>query len=103
MRELAALIAITSIICVTFFLIRPPLDRNYGGMTSGFRWVFWMAPLWLLSALPAADLLSTTRLRRALAYVLLALSVVSVAYPTWNPWTYPWLTNFWIYMGWEKF
>jgi hypothetical protein len=102
-RDLAALIAITSIVCVTFFLVRPPLDRNYGGMTSGFRWVFWMAPIWLLSALPAADFLSATRPRRALAYILLALSVVSVVYPTWNPWTYPWLTNFWIYMGWEKF
>ncbi len=60
-RELAALIAITSIVCVTFFILRPPLDRNYGGMTSGFRWVFWLAPLWLLAALPAADWLSTTR------------------------------------------
>ncbi len=102
-RELAALIAITSIVCVTFFVLRPPLDRNYGGMTSGFRWVFWLAPLWLLAALPAADWFSTTRLRCAVAYVLLALSVISVVYPTWNPWTYPWLTNLWLYMGWEKF
>jgi hypothetical protein len=102
-REMATLIAVTSVTCVLFLILRPPLDRNYGGMTSGFRWVFWMAPFWLLAALPAADFLSATRLRRALAYILLALSVVSVVYPTWNPWTYPWLTNLWLYMGWEKF
>ena len=40
---------------------------------------------------------------RGLGYFLLALSVISVVYPTWNPWTYPWLTNFWLYTGWEEF
>jgi hypothetical protein len=100
---LVGLIAIVTLICVTFYIGRPPLDRNYGGMTSGFRWVFWLTPLWLLGALPAADWLSTRRWGRGLAYVLLALSVVSVVYPTWNPWTYPWLTDYWLYMEWEKF
>ena len=40
-------------------LTRPQDDRNYGGMTSGFRWMFWFAPLWLLAMLPAADRLAT--------------------------------------------
>jgi hypothetical protein len=102
-RALAALIAILTVICVTFYILRPPLDRNYGGMTSGFRWVFWLAPLWLIAALPAADWLAYRRWARGLGYVLLALSVISVVYPIWNPWTYPWLTNFWLYMGWEEF
>jgi hypothetical protein len=100
---LSGMIAIVTLVCVAFYLLRPPLDRNYGGMTSGFRWVFWLAPLWLVGALPAADWASWQRWRRWLAYALLALSVVSVVYPTWNPWTYPWLTNFWLYMGWEQF
>jgi hypothetical protein len=102
-RALAALVALITIVCVAFYLMRPPLDRNYGGMTSGFRWVYWLAPLWLLAALPVADWFSFRGWRRGLGYVLLALSVVSVVYPTWNPWTYPWLTNFWLYMGWEQF
>jgi hypothetical protein len=102
-QALAGLIAIVTLVCVMFYILRPPLDRNYGGMTSGFRWVFWLAPLWLIAALPAADWLAPRRWGRALGYVLLALSVLSVAYPTWNPWTYPWLTNFWLYMGWEQF
>jgi len=102
-RALAALIAVITLVCVAFYIWRPTLDRNYGGMTSGFRWVFWLAPLWLLGALPAADWLAARRWGRGLAYVLLALSVISVVYPTWNPWTYPWLTNLWLYMGWEEF
>ena len=102
-QALAAMIAIITVICVTFYILRPPLDRNYGGMTSGFRWVFWLAPLWLVAALPAVDWLAARRWGRGLAYVLLALSVVSVVYPTWNPWTYPWLTDFWLYLEWEEF
>jgi hypothetical protein len=102
-RALAGMIAVITVICVTFYILRPPLDRNYGGMTSGFRWVFWLAPLWLVASLPAADWLASRRWGRGLAYVLLALSVVSVVYPTWNPWTYPWLTDFWLYMEWEEF
>jgi hypothetical protein len=100
---LAAMIVIVTVVCMTFYILRPPLDRNYGGMTSGFRWVYWLAPLWLIASLPAADWLAGKRWGRAIGYVLLALSVLSVVYPTWNPWTYPWLTNFWIYMGWEQF
>jgi hypothetical protein len=102
-RALAALVGIVTIVCIAFYLLRPPLDRNYGGMTSAFRWVFWLAPLWLIAALPAADWLAAKRWGRVLAYVLLALSVLAVVYPTWNPWTYPWLTNFWLYMHWEQF
>jgi hypothetical protein len=91
--ELAALIAVTSLVCLVFYLSRPQGDRNYGGMTSGFRWMFWFAPLWLVAMLPAADRLSTSRAGRAIALVLLALSVLSASYPTWNPWTHPWLWN----------
>jgi hypothetical protein len=104
LRDLALLIAGVTVVCVTFYIcFVKPLDRNYGGMTSGFRWVFWFAPLWLLAVLPAADWLAPSRWRRGLGYVLLAISVISVSYPIWNPWTHPWLTNFFVYMGWEKF
>jgi hypothetical protein len=104
LRELALLIATVTIVCVGFYLfVVPPLDRNYGGMTSGLRWVFWMAPLWLLAVVPAADWLAPRRWGRGISYVLLALSVLSASYPVWNPWVQPWLTNFFIYMGWTKF
>ena len=84
-----------------FYLSRPQADRNYGGMTSGFRWMFWFAPLWLVALLPAADRLANWRVGRALALLLLVLSVMSASYPTWNPWTQPWLWNFLTYLGQE--
>ncbi|MFM1904402.1 MAG: hypothetical protein RLZZ440_2302 [Planctomycetota bacterium] len=89
--KLAIAIAMVSLVVVAFYLGRPQPDRNYGGMTAGFRWAFWLAPLWAAAAVPAADLLGRSRSGRAVGLVLLGLSVVSVAFPTWNPWTSPWI------------
>ena len=89
--DVALAIAAVSAVVIAFYLLRPQADRNYGGMTSGFRWVFWMAPLWVTAAVPTADILGRSRSGRILACLLLALSVLSVAYPTWNPWTRPWI------------
>lgn len=100
LRELALLTIILTVVCITFFIFRPQADRNYAGTCSGFRWVFWLAPLWLLAALPCADRLSASKGGRCFAAILLALSVLSATYPVWNPWTHPWLWNFWVYMGW---
>lgn len=102
-RSLAVLIAAVSLACLVFYLSRPLAHRNYGGMTSGFRWMFWLAPLWIVAMLPAADRFSRYRAWRVVAVVLLALSALSASYPTWNPWTYPWLTNWGIYLGWIEF
>ena len=99
-RELSAMIALLSVVVLAFYLSRPQGDRNYGGMTSGLRWMFWLAPLWLVALLPAADRLAASRWGQALALVLLACSVMSASYPTWNPWTQPWLYNFLSYLGW---
>ncbi|HMO86614.1 MAG TPA: hypothetical protein PKC18_17010, partial [Lacipirellulaceae bacterium] len=75
--------------------------RNYGGMTSGFRWLFWQAPLWLLLMLPAADRAARSRWGMAAACTLLAWSVMSASYPTWNPWTQPWIYNWLESSGWR--
>ena len=98
--RLAAAIATVSVAVLAFYIMRPQADRNYGGMASGFRWVFWLAPLWLAAVVPAADRLSRTSLGRGIGLVLLAMSVLSVAYPTWNPWTLPWLHQWLIHGGW---
>jgi hypothetical protein len=98
-RDLALFVAALSLVCLTFYLARPLGDRNYGGMTSGFRWMFWFAPLWLAAMLPAVDVLARRQAGRALAIALLVLSVMSASYPTWNPWTHPWLWNFLAYLG----
>lgn len=99
MRWMAAAIALVSLACILFYLVRPPIDRNYGGVTSGLRWLFWLAPLWLLSMCPAIDFMAKRRWTRGLSLLLLAASALSASYPTWNPWTQPWLMVFWQYLG----
>ncbi len=93
LRLWVAATLVISVACVAFYLSRPLAQRNYGGSASGFRWVFWLAPLWLLTMLPMADILARRRWTRALGLILLAVSVLSATYPTWNPWTNPWLMN----------
>ncbi|MFM8986172.1 MAG: hypothetical protein ACKONH_08970, partial [Planctomycetia bacterium] len=90
-RAVAAAIVVCTLVCLAFYVTRPLEDRNYGGMATGFRWALWFAPLWLFAMLPAADAKAGTRGRRVVAAILLAISVASASYPTWNPWTLPWL------------
>ena len=97
---LAGAIGIVSVTVLVFYLTRHPLDRNYGGMTSGFRWAFWLAPLWVALITPAADRFARSRLGSGLLLLTLMLSVVSVAAPTWNPWTLPWLQQWLMGCGW---
>jgi len=103
-RHLAALIGLLTLICLVFYIgLRPQEDRNYGGMTSGFRWMFWFTPLWLVAMIPAADRLARSRAGVAFAAVLLTLSALSVSYPTWNPWTHPWIYHWLEWCGWQGF
>jgi hypothetical protein len=103
-RELAAIIVAASIVVLVFLIgLRPQPDRNYGGMTSGFRWAFWLAPLWIVLLIPAADRLARSRTGQAVAAVLLSFSVLSASYPTWNPWVHPWIYNWMMWCGWPGF
>jgi len=88
-RNIAVLVASVSLVCLVFYLLRPQIDRSYGGMTSGFRWMFWFAPLWLVTMAPAVDWMARRRTTRGIALAMLAWSVVCASYPTWNPWTPP--------------
>lgn len=100
--ELAFGVLGLSIVVLTFYIgLRPQEDRNYGGMTSGFRWMFWFAPLWLAAMQPAADWAARSRAAQALALVLLVFSALSASYPTWNPWTQPWIYRWMEWSGFE--
>jgi len=99
LRGIAATIALISLACLLFYIFRPQMDRNYGGVTSGFRWSFWMSSLWLTAILPVADRLATRRWGRAVALILLTLSALSAAYPTWNPWVHPWIYEWMYHLG----
>ena len=93
-RAIAAAILACTVACLVFYVTRPLGDRNYGGTATGFRWVIWFTPLWLYAMLPAADAMAGYRSRRLVAAGLLAISVLTASYPTWNPWTLPWLQVF---------
>ena len=85
LRLFALLGLFVTLVCMAFYIWWPGVDRNYGGNASAFRWVFWLAPLWLVLMLPAADLMARRRRSRGLALLLLAASALSCHYPTWNP------------------
>jgi hypothetical protein len=89
---LAWLTLVVSVIVLCFYIFYvPSRNRNYGGWTSGLRWLMWLTPLWLLTMLPVVDWLGQRRWGRVVGYVLLAVSVFSASYPAWNPWRHPWL------------
>jgi hypothetical protein len=88
---------VVALVVVGFYIYT---SNNYGGWTSGPRWLIWLTPLFLVSMLPAADALAQSKSSRACGYVLLALSVASVSYPIWNPWRHPWLYDILDSRGW---
>ncbi len=89
-----ALTGIVSLLVVAFYLLYVDYHtHNYGGWSAGPRWLMWLTPLWLLTMLPAADRLARSRTGRVVGLVLLALSVLAMSYPAWNPWRHPYLYN----------
>jgi hypothetical protein len=99
LRGFAVIVLALTLVCLAFYISRPLEDRNYGGVCSGLRWMFWFAPLWLICLLPAADAMAERPLLRWLALALLAVSVASAAYAWSNPWSHPWLFDYWRYLG----
>lgn len=85
----SALVAV-SIACFVFYATRVVEDRNYGGVSSGFRWVFWLIPGWLWLCVPAVESASRSKALRVLVSLLLLLSIFSATIPWPNPWTHPW-------------
>ena len=100
MRGFALLVLGLSGIVLVFYLLRPLEDRNYGGVASGFRWMFWLIPLWLVALLPAADGIAPRRAWRAVAGALLLVSVISASYAALNPWSHSWIYQYWVYLRW---
>ena len=99
-RGIAGVTVVASVVVFGFYMARPLIDRNYGGVSCGLRWMFWFAPLWLVTALPAADALASSRFGRWFALLLLAASVFSAQWSGLHPWSHPWLFDYWTRLGW---
>lgn len=94
---------VLTVVAIGFYLSRPDRNRNYGGFSSGPRWLFWLIPIWLVMLLPVADWLGQRRWGRAVALMCLGLSVLSVSFPAWNPWRHPWIYQLIEAQGWIRY
>ena len=99
-RWFALSVLLMTAVCLTFYILRPEHDRNYGGVSSGFRWMFWFIPFWLLALLPVADWASARPWMRRLCYLMFMIGVFSVHYGLNNPWTQPWIFDYWTWLQW---
>jgi hypothetical protein len=100
LRLLSGLTAGLTVLVLGFYVVK---TSNYGGLTAGPRWLFWLTPLLLLTLVPAADWLAERRGRRGVGYALLAVSVLSASYPTVTPWSHPWLYDWMEWLQWLRY
>lgn len=87
---IASAMMLVSIACVIFYASRNIEDRNYGGVCSGFRWLFWIIPGWIWLAIPAIDRCATKPFWRGLVYLAIVLGIIAAVIPWANPWSHPW-------------
>jgi hypothetical protein len=89
-RGIAAALLSVTLACLVFYASREIEDRNYGGVSSGFRWLFWIIPGWIWLAIPALDRCASKPFFRGLVYLAIVLGIVSAVIPWGNPWSQPW-------------
>lgn len=100
LRLFALMTIVLTVVVISFYVLyRPAMDRNYGGVTSALRWLFWLAPLWLVCMLPVVEWLGKTRNGRFVCIAFLIVSGLSAAYSIQNPWVQPWLYEVWAWTG----
>jgi len=100
LRLLFAAITVVTLVVFTFYLARPEIDRNYGGVSICLRWLLWLAPLWLVGMTPVLRSLGNLRWMQWVFVVLLTASVFSVATSLDSPWQSPWIVRFASFLGW---
>ena len=91
--------AAVTTVCIAFYIARPEIDRNYGGVSSCFRWLLWLTPLWFHTAATTLRKFEHSASFRYLAAALLAPSVFSAAIALDNPWQSPWIERWLTFLG----
>ncbi|MCS5630789.1 MAG: hypothetical protein NZ744_08155 [Pirellulaceae bacterium] len=89
-RQLAQVLLTLTVVLLLFYTMRPLADRNYGGVASGFRWFFWLTPLFLLMLIPAWTIIRKSIFLISLWGICLAISIYSGLHSFLNPWQHPW-------------
>ncbi|MDR2170763.1 MAG: hypothetical protein LBP59_11525 [Planctomycetaceae bacterium] len=99
LRLMAAIILVISLIVISFYLLfMGQNQRSYGGVSSALRWLFWLIPLWCVTLVGAVNKLANYATGRGVCMILLFVSIFSASYPTWTPWTHPWIYQLMLYL-----
>lgn len=89
-RPLARITLLLTFVLLAFYVMRPLQDRNYGGVAIGFRWMFWLIPLYSLFLAQAVRNLKGSFLSITIFLVATVISIYSVHYGFLTPWQNPW-------------
>jgi len=92
LAAVAWLTTVLTLVILAFYTWNPKA-RNYGGMTQGLRWMFWLVPLWLLLLVKGVEGGQNRSWARGVMLLALAISVISVGYAMRNPWSHPWILD----------
>jgi hypothetical protein len=99
LRVSALVILVISVVVLAFYLLLMGQNqRSYGGVSSALRWLFWLIPLWSVALVGIVDKMAKYATGRGICLIFLLVSIFSASYPTWNPWTHPWLYQLMIYL-----
>jgi hypothetical protein len=90
-------------VLVWFYTFYTSESKNYGGTAQGARWLFWLAPLWLLMLPSGAEVLARRRVGRVVCCVLLGVSMVSVGFALRQPWSASWAHLLFRQFGWISY
>jgi hypothetical protein len=90
---------VVTLTCVAFYVSRPMIDRNYGGVSVCFRWLLWLAPMWFYSIATIVDSMARSKIGRVAMIVLLAASVISMSTALQTPWQSPWIYRYMDFLG----
>ena len=101
-RPFVRMALVLTVIVLAFYLTRTS-SYNFGGVSSGLRWMFWLIPFLLISMLPLLDRFAHAGWFRCVSICLLAMSGCSMASALGNPWQQPWLFRVLESAGWIRY
>lgn len=87
----ALLAGVTLAMTATVIVVYVVKTNNYGGGCQGFRWLFWILPMWLLFLPAGVEWFARHAVGRYALYALFVISVFSAGFALDNPFTQNWL------------
>ena len=99
-RGLAAFTLLLTAAVVAVYTVK---TNNYGGVTQGFRWLFWLIPMWLLFLPECVQLLAGRKSTRVICYAALAVSMLSVGDALRRPWADSWADRLFHALDWVNY